>query len=1046
MSSATRTAFWLLLTGVLWLTQPHALALNSALDVSQYAHTAWRIGDGVVKGSIHAIAQTPDGFLWLGTDSGLVRFDGVQTSPWQPPQGEVLPGRVIRNLLVSRDGALWIATDRGLARWSRGELVSYPQFEEMLVNGLLQDRQGAVWVSASYLQGQPKLCAFRGDSSNCYDRDGSFGSWAGAISEDRDGNVWVDTAKGLWRWQPGPSQLFLLPGTPIGGLHSLSGTSAGGILALRHLGAYQIIDGKVTEYRGPPASRGWLPDSVLTDRDGGVWISEKDAGLLHFHNGRTDEYGLSDGLSGDYVQTFFEDREGNVWVSTNEGLDRFRALSATIYSTPQGVVGWGASVLADRDGSVWFSTSRGLYRWQEGHLALYRPPHEKSYRKPQRSMNSGLVREIVMPGIPESPSGSLFQDHNGTIWLGTTSGLGHLEDDRFESIAGVPVGYIDSIAEDRDGNLWIAHRNAGLLELSSNRVVQQIPWAKISQSGHATRMAVDPVHGGLWLGFFSGGIVRLLDGQVRSSYGFRDGLGKGRVDELRIAPNGILWVATEGGLSRLKAGHIATLSTRDGLPCDNVVSSVEDEDSLWVYTACGLVRIAQSDLHSWIADLEQAQTRRSRVPLTVLDNSDGVRSSLYPVSSFSPHSAGTADGRLWLVAANGLLVVDRRHLPVNKLPPPVRVERIIADRVPSEGRSLLQLPPLSRDLEIDYTALSLVAPEKIQFRYKLEGRDRDWQEVGNRRTAFFADLPPGSYRFRVIASNNSGVWNEEGDSLEFSVEPAFWQTIWFRTLCGLAFLGLLWMLYQLRLRQVTRTFELGLETRVAERTRIARELHDTLLQSFQGLLLRFQTASRLLPTRPTEAKEVLESTMDQAEQALADGRDAVEGLRPSAVESYDLAEAVKRVGEELAGDPARDRFIPLTLRVEGTPQELQPIVRDEIYRIAGEALRNAYRHSGATNIEVELQYDARQFELRVRDDGKGIDSKFLGEAGRGKHFGLTGMRERAAMIGGKLTLWTSADSGTEIDLAVPGSRAYRASPRRRSWLGRLPAVAGEREP
>jgi signal transduction histidine kinase len=391
--------------------------------------------------------------------------------------------------------------------------------------------------------------------------------------------------------------------------------------------------------------------------------------------------------------------------------------------------------------------------------------------------------------------------------------------------------------------------------------------------------------------------------------------------------------------------------------------------------------------------------------------------------------------------------LDPGHLKQNTLPPPVHVEEVVADRQTYEPSSTLRLPPLVHELEIGYTALSFVAPEKVVFRYKLEGRDRDWQDAGNRRRAFDVDLPPGRYRFRVIASNSSGVWNEQGDTLDFSIAPAFWQTIWFRTLCVVAFLGLLWMLYQLRLRQVTRRFEQGLEARVAERTRIARELHDTLLQGFHGVLLRFQTAARLLPTRPAEARQVLETTLDQAEQALADGRNAVQGLRSSVVEAPELADAIKTLGEELATDPARDRFIALSLRMEGTPRKLRTIVRDEIYRIASEALRNAFRHSGATRIEVELHYDEKHFGLRVRDDGKGIDAKFLSEEGRGKHFGLSGMRERAEMIGGKLALWTSPNSGTELELKIPALRAYRASPRRRSWLlERFSTVGGEREP
>src|SRR5262249_15043565 len=318
---------------------------------------------------------------------------------------------------------------------------------------------------------------------------------------------------------------------------------------------------------------------------------------------------------------------------------------------------------------------------------------------------------------------------------------------------------------------------------------------------------------------------------------------------------------------------------------------------------------------------QEGKTQNEKLRMTVLGNGDGVRSSSHP-SSYSPHLVSAVDGKLWLATPDGVTVVDPQNLPFNKLPPPVHVEQIVADRTTYDPPGRLVLRQLVRDLRIDYTALSLVTPEKVLFRYRLDRHDREWQNVGTRRQAFYSDLGPGNYRFHVIASNNSGVWNEQGESLDFSIAPAYWQTIWFRTLCVLAFLGLLWMLYQLRLRQVTRQFELGLEARVAERTRIARELHDTLLQSFHGLLLRFQTAARLFPTRPAEAMQVFDSTLDQAEQALADGRDAVQGLRSSAIESYDLADAIKSVGEELAADPAREHFIPLSMRVEGRPRKL----------------------------------------------------------------------------------------------------------------------------
>jgi signal transduction histidine kinase len=394
----------------------------------------------------------------------------------------------------------------------------------------------------------------------------------------------------------------------------------------------------------------------------------------------------------------------------------------------------------------------------------------------------------------------------------------------------------------------------------------------------------------------------------------------------------------------------------------------------------------------------------------------------------TPHLTKARDGRLWFTSADGVTVVDPRHLPINSLPPPVHVEQVIADRKPYEPASQLKLPPLVRDLQIDYTALSFVAPEKNQFRYKLEGHDRDWQDAGNRRQAFFTDLDPGRYRFRVIASNNSGVWNEEGASLDVEVAPAFWQTNWFRALCVLVVLALAYMLYRLRVAQIARHFNATLDARVGERTRIARDLHDTLLQSFQGLLFRFQAVLMLLPGDPAKARQVLEGAVDQASQALTEGRDAVQGLRDAATETNDLAEAIRALTGGLTTEAADGEAASVRIHVEGAPRKLHPIVRDEVFRIADEALRNAFRHARANQVEVEIRYDVREFRLRVRDDGSGVDPAIL-EAGRREgHFGLPGMRERAQVIGGKLTVWSGLGAGTEVEIVVPGSRAYQAPP------------------
>jgi signal transduction histidine kinase len=350
------------------------------------------------------------------------------------------------------------------------------------------------------------------------------------------------------------------------------------------------------------------------------------------------------------------------------------------------------------------------------------------------------------------------------------------------------------------------------------------------------------------------------------------------------------------------------------------------------------------------------------------------------------------------------------------------IESVIVDRKQFAATGNLELAPRPRELQIDYTSPTFTAPQKVKFRYRLDPYDADWHDAGTRRQAFYTDVPPGNYTFRVAAANIDGTWNEEPATLDFSVPPAYFQTNWFRALCVVLLLALLWMAYRLRVRHLQRQFDVTLNARVGERTRIARDLHDTLLQSFHGLLLRFQTALSLLPDRPGDARQVLASAIDQAADAITEGRDAVQGLRASAAEGNDLADAFRAIGEELGNVNGKD--VSLRVDVQGAPRDLHPIVRDEVFRIGSEALRNAFRHAAARQIEVELRYDDRQLRLRVRDDGKGIDPEVLRAEGREGHFGLHGMRERAKLVGGKLTIWSGPDSGTEIELSIPAAHAY----------------------
>jgi signal transduction histidine kinase len=410
-----------------------------------------------------------------------------------------------------------------------------------------------------------------------------------------------------------------------------------------------------------------------------------------------------------------------------------------------------------------------------------------------------------------------------------------------------------------------------------------------------------------------------------------------------------------------------------------------------------------------------------------LESTEGVKRSQSVVSDSA--------GRIWFSLRSGLSVVNPSQITDYSLPALPHIEAITADNNTANLAASVRIPPSPRRITFEYTGLSLAVPGRIQFRYFLEGFDSSWSQPVAAREAVYTNLGPGSYRFRLVASNSEGLWNGPETAIALNVAPAYYQTYWFRLSCIAAFLGMLAAAYQLRLRQLSREFNLRLEERVAERTRIARELHDTLLQSFHGLLLRFQTAYELFPTRPDEALKTLGSAIGQTAEAITEGRDAVQGLRSSTVVTNDLALAINTLGEELAGGETNPNAAAFHVGVEGTPRNLHPILRDEVYRIAGEAMRNAVRHAEAQRIEVEIRYDERQFRLRVRDDGKGINPKSLDEDGRPGHHGLRGMRERAKLLGGKLTVWSELDSGTEVELSIPAAKAYAtADGRRRSWL------------
>ena len=766
----------------------YASALDPSLDVSQYAHTTWRVRDGFTKGAITSLAQTADGYVWVGTESGLIRFDGVRAAPWQPPSGQQLPGSLITSLLPARDGTLWIGTFTGLASWKAGKLREVPELAGQSVTSVLETRDGTVWIGI-YSEAGGGLCDIHSGVVHCERESVTFGTGVKALYEDSKGALWLGLQNGVWRWKPGIPEFFSIPNEPIG-IIGFAEDEEGHLLFGSHAGVRRLVGGVVESYLPGSAFRGQVT-RLLRDHDGGLWVGTTEHGLIHIlEKGRADGFSHTDDLSGDYVTRFLEDREGSIWVATIDGLDRFRPYAVPTISTRQGLSSTLAlSVLASKDGSVWIATSSALDHWKNGHISPF------GNRGGTRKSDGKLNRE---------PPDGLFQDSSGVIWVSTPNGqVGYLQDDRFIPIRGVPTGGVHSITEVPSGHLWVAHQKAGLLHLFQERVLQQIPWARFGHKDFAKVLLADPSQHGLWLGFNRGGIAYFTDGTMGAAYSTENGLAGGQVTDLRFGSGGELWAATSSGLSRIKDGGVRTLTTKNGLPCDGVVATIEDNDhSMWLYLACGLVRITKSELDAWVVDPNRA------LNLELFDTSDGVRGHATP-GGYQPLMTKSADGRVWFLPWDGVSVIDPHHLAYNKLPPPVRIEQIVADGKTywqnwsgGASSSRVKLPPLVRDLAIDYTALSLAVPEKVHFRFKLEGQDKDWREVVNERRVEYSNLPPRHYRFRVMACNNSGVWNEQGASLDFTIDPAYWQTNWFRALCVAALLALLWAAYLMRVRQL----------------------------------------------------------------------------------------------------------------------------------------------------------------------------------------------------------------------------------------------------
>jgi signal transduction histidine kinase/ligand-binding sensor domain-containing protein len=993
-----------LLLGVLLLLSPtSALAVSPSRHISQYGHTAWRIADGFFGGRLLSIAQTTDGYLWAGTLQGLYRFDGARFTHFDPGKNQELPNPIITSLLGSRDGSLWIGAGSSLSRWANHKLVTVFNLNTPGdVNSIVEDQRGTIWFLRVFPSHHSELCQVIEMALRCFGpADGINILDASALALDSHGGVWIGGATGVVRWEPGSSNVY-----PISALKSNEGLVGVAALAAkpnggmwvgiagsgRGKGLQQLAGGNWRPFQNPDLDGSTVPIiTLLEDREGALWIGTAQEGIYRAYGGRVEHFDSAAGLSGDYVQNFFEDREGNIWVVTSRGLDFFRDLPVVTYSTHEGLsTDLVNTVFASRDGTIWVGGFHGLDSLQ-------------GYKV--KSVRTGK-------GLPGSQVEAIFEDRAGQLWVGVDENLFVYKGGRFKPIRrrdGNPIGGPRSIAEDVDGDIWasIFHKGSWTLVRIHDYQVQeefsapQIPDARI--------VVADP-KAGVWLGLLNGDLAWVKNGRAKIFHFEKQDLKEHPdVEQMIVNSDGSLFGATGSGVVAWKNGKGQILTVRNGLPCNAVHGVVTDKNgNLWLYTECGLIEIARDEVQRWWDHPDAV------LQLKVLDVFDGAQGAR---ASFNG-AARSVDGKLWFVNGTVLQMVDPAHIGRNELAPPVHIEDIVADRknfLPEDG---LRIPPLTRDLEIDYAALSFGVPQKVLFRYKLEGRDVGWQDSGTRRQAFYTDLRPGKYKFHVIACNNDGIWNEEGATFDFIVAPAWFQTNWFLALCVAAGVFMVWALYALRVRQLARALSARFDERLAERTRVARELHDTVLQTVQASKMVADDALDQ-PDDLSRMRRGLEQLSEWLGRATQESRAALNSLRTSSTEKNDLAEALQRAVEECRIHSSMRG----SLSVVGDAKELHPVVRDEVYRIGYEAIRNACIHSGGTQLEVELNY-AQDLAVRVSDNGTGMDSD-IAEKGKAGHFGLQGMRERALRIGGNLSVVSSRRSGTEITIVVAGRIAFR---------------------
>lgn len=979
--------------------------------IQHYAHTAWGATDGAPSG-IQALAQTEDGFLWLGAPAGLYRFDGVKFEKYQPLAG-TLPTGGVRSLLAVPDGGLYIGFKLGEISLLRGGIVTnYGSGEgvpEGSVVSLARDGGGIVWAASS--AGLLRLGNGRWEQVG---NDWNFrGKLARSVYVDPQGTLWVATESSIVYLSPG-SKTFQSTDVPIGQVWGFAQSAHGQLWMAEVTRSVRPVPLETSHQPFPPeimlGSVG-----ICFDRDGGLWISSLGDGIRYVANpeqlsgsrdkssNAIEKFTSGDGLTDDVLFSILLDHEGNIWAGTQNGLDQFHKTNFVPVTLP---FTSRQDVFAAGDGGdLWLSSNGQMF-----------------------VIHGSRVSAIH--GISAAMH-SAYRDQAGVVWWNGSDGIYRLERGHFSRVPypeGFPRQFSDSsfMTEDSSGVLWIAMQDHGLYSLSDSK------WTPFETPRELLKLIPEAAFtdwtGRIWFAYTGGTLLVLNRGEIERVYS-KNECPVGSVKAIQ-GRNQHLWVGGEDGLVYFDGKNFRPVMP-DDLDRFKGLSGIAEtaHGDLWLAEERGVIHIAADEVQNYLHDFSY------RLKYRVFALVDGLPGTFQDAAGWSREVEGT-DGRIWFAASKGIAWVDPKNIFKNDVPPPVSILAINSANRKYAAYGDVMLPARTNNLEVTYTALSMVAPGSTRFRYRLEGVDKDWEDAGVRRDAFYTRLGPGKYRFQVIACNNDGVWNEKGAALDFSIAPAWFQTTWFRTLCIAAATLVVWGIYWLRVRQMEKAMAARFDERLAERTRMARELHDTFLQTIQGSKLVADDALENAHD-PIRTRRALEQLSEWLARATQEGRAALHSLRSSITETNDLAAGFRRALE----DCRREISIETDFSVVGDMREMHPIIRDEVYRIGYEAIRNASTHSAGSRVDVLLSY-GNDLSVRVRDNGVGIDPR-IAEIGKDGHFGLQGMRERAARIGARLTVVSSANSGTEIKLVVPGRIVFRKL--RLTPLDRIKAIIKEAE-